>query len=111
MNITNKWVTDQINNGGVLSTAIYATNSFKLFFGGMYYVSACLKEDVPNHAVNIVGYNKDVYKFQNSWGKMLGMTSGFFYIKRHPALIADERRKCFCGGKSNECEASNVELM
>ena len=63
MNITNHWVTHQIDQGGVLSTAIYATNSFKLFFGGMYYVSECLKEDVPNHAVNIVGYNNDVYKF------------------------------------------------
>lgn len=66
---------------GPISVATQTTNSFLFYSSGVFRDETCALLSKPNHALAMVGYTKNAFRLQNSWGVNWG-DKGYMYAAR-----------------------------
>jgi len=89
-----------VNKKVAISIIVNTEGGFFDYKGGIFNDSSC-NDPRGDHQVTLVGYTKDYWLIQNSWGEYWG-ENGMIRIKYYEDL--SQPKKCFCGGEGILCQ-------
>ena len=88
---------ESLKEHGPLSTSMRVEKSFIFYTGGVYYDEKACTGSQSNHAVLLIGSDRDHWYIQNSIGTKWG-ENGIFKVKKNRGDLKTSKDYCFCGG-------------
>ena len=99
-----------LRKNGPLTVNIQLGTDLHFFTGGLYYNEKSCSSFESNHAVTLVGMDKDSWIIQNSYGVRWG-DKGYIRIKKMEENYLVNQHICICGGFPCSHGRINLKVM